>query len=394
MAEVRRNFTENIHRKKLKELKDYVLSIKDVKDQFYDPKIHTDWEETKLLISEDKPIKWCVVRVYRDEDNFSIYSFSDENGNVALPKSEAGGLNAEIVYTIGETSLNEIYKEVEKQQPQKSGWKYEIVGLILILLFAYVRFILPGQIRQYKLQKEQELINNVVQKPYTEYEKYISQIVKKVRALEKENPFIYVYTNDTEPLDFRILPNVQVYQNIDNYSLGFVTKQMQADDLKSFIDNEDTKGYFIWLNTNRIHISIRKLNKNKTADLNVTMTYFYSEKIKEQLKKQVEKRKKYQFINGKTEDLDSIQTARVIIPSEIEKKSKNLEGILMRFDEKIIQSAIKQKNSTQKIYFSFYAKNGSKEELESEIKKFEKLFYDGKKSKDCKIRKVYLKKKQ
>ncbi|WP_159263611.1 hypothetical protein [Tenacibaculum maritimum] len=169
---------------------------------------------------------------------------------------------------------------------------------------------------------------------------------------------------------------------------------MQADDLKWFIDNEDTKGYDIWLNTNRVEIVIGRLNKNKGTDLNVSMTYFYSKKTKEHLKKQAKKRNKRRLLNyTRRENLDSIQTARVIVPTKIEEKPKNnLGNMLMRFDEKIIQSAIKQKNPTQKIYLSFYSKNATKEELESKIEEFEKLFYDGKKSKDYKIRKVYLKK--
>ncbi len=394
MPETRKNFTENINRNKLQELKDYVLSFKDVKDQFYDPKVHTDWEETVILIAEGKPAKWCVFRIYMDEEDHSIYTFSDEKGNVALPNEDAGKFDVEIIYINDDPTLVEIFKEAEQeQQPQKTGWKYEIGAIILALLICYVMFILPGQIRQYKLQKEQQQISDVIAKPYADYENYRSQIINKVRSLEKENSFIYVYTNDTEPLDFRILPNVQVYQNNDSYSPHFSTKRMQADDLKSFIDNEDTKGYHIWLNTNGVQVSIGKLSKNKTTELNVSMTYFYSKKTKEYLKKQAKKRKKYQFLNTERKNLDSIQTARVIVPSENEEKSKNnLGDILMRFDEKIIQSAIKQKNPTQKIYLSFYSKNGLKEELESKIEKFEKLFYDGKKSKGFKIRKVYLKK--
>jgi len=394
MPKSRKNFTENINKTKLKELKDYVLSLKDLENQLYNPEVHTDWEETVIMVSDDKPAKWCVFRIYMDKEDYYVYTFSDENGNVALPNEETEEFDTDIIYTNDEQTLNEIFEEVEQQQkPQKTEWKYEIGGLILALLIGYVSFILPGQIRQYKLQEEQKLISDVVSKPYADYEKYRSQIINKVRSLEKENPFIYLYTNDTEPLDFSILPNVQVYQSNGNYSPEFSTKRMQANDLKSFIDNEDTEGYYIWLNTKRTQIVVGKLNKNKATELNVSMTYFYSKKTKEHLKKQAEKRKKYNFMNRKKKNLDSIQTARVIIPTEGGENSKNkLGNMLMRFDEKIIQSAIKQKNPTQKIYLSFYSKNGSKEELESEFEKFEKLFYGGKKSEDCKIRKVYLKK--
>ncbi|CAA0223835.1 hypothetical protein [Tenacibaculum maritimum] len=391
MSESRKNFTENINRNKLK---DHVLSFKEAKDQFYDPKVHTDWEEKVIFISEDKPAKWCVFRIYIDEEDYSIYTFSDGNGNIALPNEEAKELDIDIIYSSDESTFNEIFGEVKEQQSQKTKWKYEVGGLILALLIGYISFILPGQIRQYKLQKEQELISNVIAKPYADYENYRSQIVNRVDSLEEENPFIYVYTNDTEPLDFCILPNLQVYQNNNSYSPDFSIKQMQADDLKWFIDNEDTKGYDIWLNTNRVEIVIGRLNKNKGTDLNVSMTYFYSKKTKEHLKKQAKKRNERRLLNyTRRENLDSIQTARVIVPTKIEEKPKNnLGNMLMRFDEKIIQSAIKQKNPTQKIYLSFYSKNATKEELESKIEEFEKLFYDGKKSKDYKIRKVYLKK--
>jgi hypothetical protein len=69
MTESRRKFTENAHQNKLKELKDYVLNSKDEKDEFYDPKVHTDWKETVIFFSEDKPEKWCVFRIYMHKEN-------------------------------------------------------------------------------------------------------------------------------------------------------------------------------------------------------------------------------------------------------------------------------------------------------------------------------------
>lgn len=69
MTESRKNFTENAHQNKLKELKDYVLNSKDEKDEFYDPKVHTDWKETVIFFSEDKPAKWCIFRIYMHKEN-------------------------------------------------------------------------------------------------------------------------------------------------------------------------------------------------------------------------------------------------------------------------------------------------------------------------------------
>lgn len=391
MPELRKNFTENINQKKLKELKDYVLDFKGVKDKFYDPKVHINWEETFISISEDKPLKWSVFRIYIKKEDYSIYTFSDENGRVSLPNDEAEEYDIDIIHTNDESTFNNLFEESnqqQQQQPKKTEWKYEIAGLILALIIGYVSFILPGQIRNYKLQKDRNLINEMVSKPYADFENYRRQIINKVQLLEQENPFIYVYTNDTEPLDFRILPNVKIYQNNNNYSLHFNTKRIQADDLKYFLDNEDDKGYNIWLNTAKTQIAIGNYNKNTATEFNVSMSYFYTEKTKEHLKKQATKRKRQRLTN-----LDSIQTARVTISENFEVKPRNkLVGLLMRFDEKIIQSAIKKKSPTHKVYFSFYSKNGSKEDLESKIKNFEKLFFNGKKSKDYKIRKVYLKK--
>lgn len=379
ISESRKNFTENTNRNKLKELKEYVISHKEAKDQFYSSKVHTDWEEMIFFISEDKPAKWCVFQVHMIKDDYSIYTFSDENGNVALPKEDAEGFDIDIIY-INDDSTIKLLKELQ-QQSQKTTWRNEIGAVLLALLIIYMWFFLPAQIRRHKLQKEQQQINAVIAKPYADFEKYRNQIIDKVRALEKENPFIYVYTNDTEALDFSILPNLHIYQSNDNYAPAFTVKQAQADDLKTFIDNEDTKGYHILLNTKRGQIVIGKLNKNKTAELNVSMTYFYSKKTKELLKEK----------GKKIENIDSVQIANVSIPSETEEKPENnARNMLMKFDKPIIQSLIKQKDTTQKIYLSFYSKNASKEELESKIEKFEKLFYDGKKSKDCKIRKVYL----
>lgn len=393
MPESKTNFTENINQNKIKELKDYILSFKNSKDQIYDPKVYTDWENSTIFITENIPARWCVFRIYIKEKNLCIYNFSDEEGNVTIPNVETKEYDAEIIYTNDE-SLSELFDKIhekEQQQIKKTDWKVEIGGVVLALIIGYISLILPNQIRQNKLQKEQELINQTISKPYVDFENYRSQIINKIESLEKKNPFIYVYTNDTEPLNFRILPNLTVYQNYNSYSSHFNIKQMQASDLKYFLDNEDVKGYNIWLNTTRTQIAIGNYNKDTVTEFNISMSYFHTKETKEYLK--AKKRKRQPFINTNRDNIDSIQTARVIVSREFEIKPPNkLGSLLMKFDEKIIQSAIKKKKPTQKIYLSFYSKNGSKQNLESKIEEFEKLFYKDKKSKDYKIRKVYLKK--
>ncbi len=375
---------------KIKQLiKDYILEIKNPEDKIYDPNIHVNWEEHQFSDEEGILIKWTIFKIIF-ADGQIIYNFSDENGITTLPNEDIDfKIEIEITLDKDDPIVKELVKnETDSRFSWSSFWAHLLVygGLALFII---IRFFGPAIISYYKE------INNPLRKAMEradkDYVSYNNLIVDKLNTIKTENPFLYVYTNDKEPLSFVILPNMERYE--DPYKKhnilmpNLVIQEQQNVILKDFIDNEAEKGYNIWLKTTRKYLLVGNYTQDTTQRYNVDMTYFYTDEEKETVKRIHEKRKKeetYVFNDiFKEPHVDSLQTSSTILSLE-QLQTGDYENIM----QALFAPHVNPKNKTQKIYFTIYSKNGTKSELENQIQAFTQMFFKGKKCKDCIIRKV------
>ncbi len=330
-------------------------------------------------------LKWSVFRVTLADEQV-IYNFSDENGEVMLPEEGSNYFDIEVIYIDGDPEFKTFFKD-EEESDKKSGFSWSTFliyfigygGLALALLFR----IFGDDIISYYRAKNDPLRKSI-ERTNKDYVTYNNLIVEKVDSVRKENPFLYVYTNDKEPLSFKIRPNVDLYENPYKDKMPyFMSLQDKALAFKSFIQNEKEKGYDIWLKTTRKHIAIGNYRPQDTVTkYSVDMTYFYTEKEKEVVRKN---NSRYKALNNlyKRPHIDSLQTASVILTFNELKEGRYKNAI-----KALLIPRINPKNKTQKVYFTFHSKNGSKEELESKIQAFTKMYFKGKQQKGYTLRKV------
>ncbi len=375
---------------KIQQLKDYILAKKNPEDKIYDPYTYTNWEEHLVVNQERSPLKWRIFKITL-ADGQIVYNVSDENGMAALPKADVD-YKIELKIIIDEDNpfaTAFINTEDDLGFSWSSFWAYVLVygGLALFVL---IKFFGPAIIEYYK--EKNDPVRKHIERIGKEHATYHNLIVSKLDSVKTAHPFLYVYTNDTDTLSFVIEPNMERYEdpfkkhNIDMFD--FIVQEQKNAVLKNFIDNEKEQGYNIWLKTTRKYLLIGNYTQDTTIEkYNVDMTYFYTDREKEIVKRAREKRdkrEKYTIDSPlKEPHIDSLQTSSVILSLE-----ELATGDYNHPIKALFAPRVNPKNTTQKIYFTIFSKNGTKAELDNKIEAFQHMFCKGKKCKDFTIRKV------
>ncbi|PIE48247.1 MAG: hypothetical protein CSA40_01320 [Flavobacteriales bacterium] len=335
------------------------------------------------------PVEWSIVKIIFSDGRI-IYNYSDENGVVALPgDDEDYKIDLEIFIDEDDPMYQEF---VDSQNDTDSSWSnYWTKVLFYGGLIAFGLLLIFGEsiIAYYK--EKNDPIRKAIEKAGRDHATYTNIIADKLDSIRTANPYVYVYTNDKDSLSFVIQPNLESYEDMyskHNLSMpGYIIQQDKNAILKRFIVHEKEDGYNIWLKTTRKHLLTGHYTNDTVSKYKTSMTYFYTDKEKETVKRIREKRQRNnQYFKTKLfqeAHVDSLQTSFAILSAEELEKGDYNDNI-----KAVFAPRINPKNKTQKIYFTFYSKNGTESALENKIQAFTQMYFNGKKCNDCSIRKV------
>lgn len=337
----------------------HINKIKEEEAEIYDPFVHKDWTYKEKNI-DGKSYADCIFR-YEFSDGKLVYAFSDAKSIVPSPNLKFSSLTS--------IRITEFYDE------KKDDNTLNILAGVFIFPIILIGIFLVGRSNE----NSAESINR---RAYNEYIKYNNLLEKKIDSVRKKNLFIYVYTNDFDSLSASISPNLSIYENsTPSNFMSYAKKQDIADKYKDFIENEETKGYDVWLKTKEENFNI--INMVSAEDkYKVAQSYYYTTKEKEQVTKLRNKDKRLNSIIERRH-IDSIQKASSVL-SEKELLNSEFENPL----KAILTPRINLKNKTHKFYFTVFSENATKKEVEYNVPFFEKMFLKSEKCSNCSIRKI------
>lgn len=259
-----------------------------------------------------------------------------------------------------------IYRTKEENKIKGGCLKPTIFILSIIVLIIFIfrmnGYTFRGLIMGYKAQKEQEHLRHggSISEANKSIEKYNNKVVELNEIKGKfvrKNPEILVYTNDNEFIYAVPRPNI-IYSYRENmvYDPVIQKNEKKIEAIDNFIKNKDSLGFFINLKRYRFSINVAT-----PIQPNEEQKYII-----------------YTFHTNKETDITEEES--------ITFTEKRLDNKLFRIEYPDLDSA----NFTYKFYLTAYNNQLKEEEFKRVIKKFSTIFLKNKKTKDCFIRKVKL----
>lgn len=199
-------------------------------------------------------------------------------------------------------------------EKKKKDWGYIFFSIrvytALILLF-FVGKCGPGLIRHYKQKKEMEQIHyggstKEANKSIELHNKKVIELQKAVNKVLKNNPSIYVFTNDTTPLDsVKLYPNINfdVFRPATFLGNPVIPRNKRViKEITNFLKNEDSTGwYYIQLKKNNHKLNLKRfLSFNDSIEFKL-ITYFKPTEAYNE-RPIMKDRHKYSFLYEKRKD--------------------------------------------------------------------------------------------
>lgn len=287
---------------------------------------------------------------------------------------------------------------MQPENQDKDNIKYLLLKTAIIggvILFYLAQWFGPGLIQNYKQNKEFQNIHyggdqSDLDASVERYNKAIMAIKRYTDSIINKDDCLYVYTNDTREITATIRPNLN-YDVFNEYGFPRPVIRRNNDitaELNKFLNNRDSLGYKIILNTEKDRFFIKNVVNTGTETEYITFsTYFYNTKEKEHLTQLIKDKKNYISVLKSKEDkireLDSLQKAKIIF-SETELHNQKIESNL----KLIMGPRIKLKDTTHLFYFTTYNKPISKGQLNGKINSFASLFLKKQDTTNCFIKKI------
>ena len=259
-------------------------------------------------------------------------------------------------------------------EKEKRDWGYiffSIRAYIALFLLFLIGTCGPGFIRQYKKNKEMELIHyggsvKEANKAIDLRNQKIIELQKAVDTVLKSNPSMYVFTNDTTALDSVILyPNI----NFDVFEpptfIGNPVIQSNnriVEEVDSFLQNKDSMSwYYVQLKKNNHTLNVKRYQPYNDSLKFKVITYFKPTKEYDE-RPIMKNRHKYAHLYGKKKD--SFETRNFYFRESnlknIKKQYKYRSAILRPYYKYLY-------DDTFLFYFVCYNKNITKTEFKTYV---------------------------
>ncbi|MBJ2175841.1 hypothetical protein JBL43_16425 [Aureibaculum sp. A20] len=251
------------------------------------------------------------------------------------------------------------------------------------LLFFLLQWFGPGLIKQYKQNKENELITfggskSEAERTSLNHNKSIKSLSNLTDSVIKNNSNIYVYTNDETMQLCKVYPNLN-YDVFDPVTLGYSLISRNKSIIKeitAFAKNQDSLGYDIQFQDEQHQFKIKQLTNNEDIPKYILLTFYYfSDKVKRMMTTHIEKKPKRQFVYPyeskeiQLKKLDELQSSKIIL-TETELENQKIES-----NFRALMGPRKGSISADhKFYFAAYNKHISEEKFNIKIKQFVTLF--------------------